>query len=843
MTTSTNSSGVLSSITMLTLGIASALVCVTAAWSWYMRFILEVTPKNGPAEISIIILPPALKVYMASLVIVLSVLALIFRYAFITKQLKRVRDTGCAMLLFGIAFLIGLRYSHDAVPTDPAMIFFWQTAIPVLALMVVFFIARLIYDPLKSFISRLHNLKQSRLWLLFFILVHIPSFWFAQPWKPSFYRHQHLGGDEPRYLLMTHSLAKDRDFNLYNQWTHNNRNSYICPTNPYRDPGDEFYARRAREKWNAGKPQSTAEYWHEKRYGIERLGLPVVLAPAYKAGFEIFRRHRYAVVFMLNIILVFTMANIYLLALNLTHRKSAALLSAITAGLSGPLLFYGVSAYPEALGAALLIFCVRKIHELSEHTENRTEHSVWSHARFGIALAYLPWVHEKMIPLSVFILLLYIFVVRPSRRQVLPVILLLFATTTLQMRYYWLLYGRFTPAPVHPEPFRITDLYKEGLWGLILDQKRGVMPTAPWFIAGITGLWFWTKRRLFLGSAVIFMTTSFLLITGSFGGWYGGGCAQPRYITNIMPFFAVGLALTWTKTHRKYRSIILGLCMLGIMQGYATILEPYFLSWHRAPLLRNIFPCVFRPSITEWLTIAAWCILLLFCAIRFAKQPKSGKIWNLIPVMACALILYGSAIRLFNGPKPRLVYDNIPMLQKILNEDTRFLSYNRRIGLARWLAAYSYNPLTNKPIPAILDHELRWPASCVQSECDDANENTCTQWRGATNAWTQIMTSPLVTMYDGSYIAKFRLNKCDITNSTNQTGSIELIARCWNTIFGQKEISFQDLENEWFFYDVPFYIPTPTRGVSFSINIQGRGCITMDCVKLEYLSRESIKEE
>lgn len=84
-----------------------------------------------------------------------------------------------------------------------------------------------------------------------------------------------------------------------------------------------------------------------------------------------------------------------------------------------------------------------------------------------------------MLIFSGVLLVMYAVLARPPRRLLPGVLAILALSAILQARYYWMLYGQFTPPPVHGLPFRFSKLLQEGFWGLFLDQKRGILPTAP----------------------------------------------------------------------------------------------------------------------------------------------------------------------------------------------------------------------------------------------------------------------------------------------------------------------------------------------------------------------------
>lgn len=828
--------------------VGTGALCTAAAiaqlWAWHLRYMLRTT-WQGALEYYAVVPSPGAAAHAMLLAGVAGFLAIVLLRTPVGERRGTARRLGSAMLLFApTAVIPRLLPALVCAGTEPAL-WLLHVGLPVLFLVGLVALGwAVLASPTRG--SPYHPRAGKRLWLLFFLLVHFPSLWFARPWRDEPYRCQHMGGDEPRYLLVTHSLAEDRDFNIYNNLHRNHRDKYICPSNPYVDPGDTFYAERA-AKWGAGAPHNTPAYWHKRRYSKIRLGLPLLLAPAYHIGRQWNRQQRYATIVMLNIVLTFTMANIFLLAVRLTKNRRLALVAAVTGGLSGPLLFYGVAAYPEPVAAALLVFCVRKLVELRDYREGGATLCLRCRDAmpFALALAYMPWIHEKMIPLCVCLLALFFAGVRPSRRWTLTVLLAVALSVVLQMAYYHRLYGQMLPEKVHAEPFRLEMLLKSGLWGLLFDQARGGLPVAPWLGAGLFGLGLWAKQNRRIGSPVLALVVLYILVTGAFGGWSAGKCAAPRYLTTVMPLIATGLAVTLAHaTCPGFRSALAAFCILGVIQGVAGLLAPDIIESHRTALLRPLFPNVFELDAVQIAMLASLLGLWLAQPLLLCPSRAASLAWGSV-VFCAGVLVWAATERHTRRPADPVIWGTPAEFVRILSTDKDPNTFNRRIKTMRRQRALSANAQAVLPLQCIEEREKGiYPEGALVRDTA-ASAGAFVRWQGEAPALRRANPCPLWTLFEGRYNAEFRVRATLEPATPAGTARIALrVARAGeNRVFGQTDWDGNRTGEQWQYVAVPFTLRYPTRLVSFDVLVQGRGRVDLDCVRLSYLGEPDRTDE
>lgn len=165
-------------------------------------------------------------------------------------------------------------------------------------------------------------------------------------------------GDEPDYLVLAESLLVDRDFDLAN--------------NVARADGP-FHVRPG--------PRGGV-------YSAHRLGLPLVVLPAYGLGRLLGVPERSAVVVLLCLVAALLVARTATWVAALTGDRWGASLAALAVGASAPLLFYAYAMYPELPVALLVLEACRRLAGPSPRVG-------WT---VGWLLAALPWFHEKFAP-------------------------------------------------------------------------------------------------------------------------------------------------------------------------------------------------------------------------------------------------------------------------------------------------------------------------------------------------------------------------------------------------------------------------------------------------------------
>jgi len=384
-----------------------------------------------------------------------------------------------------------------------------------------------------------------------------------------------LTGDEPQYLLITHSLVFDRDFNLFNNQLQEDWKYFEERPIDGHALGFEYF-----DQFAKGKLRPKEELWKNRRYSVHRIGLPLALGPVYFTGVKWNLRVRLAVMLFLNFCAALVAVNIYSLGLEVTKDRWSALAAWLFLSFTAPILFYSNKIFPDAVAGLIIIFAFRKIKNLDGG-------NFFKFILIGLSIGFLPWLHERFILTSIILFGYFMFKVRFSPRIISILALPIIISVILQAAYYNLLFG--VPYPVNTHPFLSFGYgVKHGLPGLLFDQNQGLLLYSPVYVLVFTGILLWFKDKakdrdwLWLGLIVV----SNYILTGIFRDWTGGLAPPTRYIMPIAPLLAAPIAYSLYKIKdAAFRFISIWLAATGILiSGYG--------MWHPGLLYRYTHPLI-----------------------------------------------------------------------------------------------------------------------------------------------------------------------------------------------------------------------------------------------------------
>jgi hypothetical protein len=236
---------------------------------------------------------------------------------------------------------------------------------------------------------------------------------------------------------------------------------------------------------------------------------------------------------------------VFLLARDATGRPGLAAAAAGFFALVPPLLFYFYQFYPETLGALALAVALRLI--LFER---------WWTTRaacgLGLLLATLPWLHQKFLPL--WLVLAAMAVLRAVHEMVgLRAMVGLVAPQVLSL-YLTALYNFAVTGSARPDALYLawgpagvsTARMGQGLIGLVLDARYGLVPYAPLFILASAGTLLLRGRACPVGWALPAAAVYYATVASA-DNWSGAVCSLGRY---VMPIVPLAIALVVVVLHR-----------------------------------------------------------------------------------------------------------------------------------------------------------------------------------------------------------------------------------------------------------------------------------------------------
>ncbi len=123
------------------------------------------------------------------------------------------------------------------------------------------------------------------------------------------------------------------------------------------------------------------------------------------------------------------------------------------------------------------------------------------------------------------------------------------------------LWGEYSP---FPSPSVVGDL--------LFGSSRGLLVTQPWMF-GVLALPFLRRRERGLALLAVGSLGGLLWMNGGFGGWHGGWCIGPRYLSVVFLAMAFALAASWGSTPRWLRTLMWA--GLAVALGFRFISYPF----------------------------------------------------------------------------------------------------------------------------------------------------------------------------------------------------------------------------------------------------------------------------
>lgn len=448
------------------------------------------------------------------------------------------------------------------------------------------------------------------------------------PWLVS---HRAPDGDEPYYLLLTHSLAYDFDTDLANNY------------------GDDMerLAGRALEP-QPGDPRGEKGEIFSRHNPL----LSAVLVPAYwLAG-------RWGAIFLLAC----GAAGVAWMVLRLAYhyaprRPSAALLAWAITAFASPLLIFSYQVWVEVPAALLFTLALDRLLLL-----RRRPWTAGQALLFLLPVVLLPLLKLRFFLVSVPLLILAVLRTRPGRRMVWGLAAGLAAGVVLIAMYNTLRFGH--PLKMH----RLSDFlhlvgsptaFVRGGLGLFFDPAFGLFGCSPLWMVVLPSLVVAARRRWsLLGDAALLMGP-YLLALAPRVEWYGGWSPAFRYPLVFLPLIALLLMPALVERHRRGFALVFGvlgfatlaLVVLWVVHpGWTTnfangrTLWVDHLSRHLGADVARLLPSYVRPRTASWVwpLVAGLMVPLVAWGTRLRRRATLAGAAGVALVLVMGAALYAS---------------------------------------------------------------------------------------------------------------------------------------------------------------------------------------------------------
>jgi len=352
-------------------------------------------------------------------------------------------------------------------------------------------------------------------------------------------------------------------------------------------------------------------------------------------------------------------AALFQLVRDATGREGLAAALALGFALVPPFLFYSFQFYPELPGALVLAAAFRV---LALRRETLARHP-WL---FGWMLATLPWLHQKFFPVWLVLCATALWAATWPRglRAARATLVALLVPQALSL-YLTALYNFAITGSVRPDALFLawgpggvsSARVGQGLLGLLLDARYGLLPYVPFLGLAAAGLARGGARRFALvwPSALVYYLT-----VASADNWAGAVCNLGRYFMPLAPLAVAlcGLALeretaaTQAEGHRRGVTA-LALLLAGLTAVFAVALWQDPLAANDSALLLakshyadagQYLPNLFirrwsaaAPGL--WAQLLAWAlaVALLVLALRRVSSACRGVAGAILVALVLAL--------------------------------------------------------------------------------------------------------------------------------------------------------------------------------------------------------------
>jgi hypothetical protein len=421
--------------------------------------------------------------------------------------------------------------------------------------------------------------------------------------------------DEPQYLLTAISLAEDRDLDI----------------------ADELAGGRWRPFHALPLPEQTELLADGRRLSPHDPLLPLLLAgPVAAGGWVGAKLAMAAMAGLLAALLVWTAVRRLGVPLG-----TAALATALLA-CSPPLAVYGSQIYPELPAALAVLAAAAALTPALP----RTPPSVRATLVTGVAVAALPWLGVKYVPVAAAVALVACWRLaragQARRALALAGSLALAGVAFLVLHRWW--YGGWTPyaagdhfvggelSVVGTEPDYLGRSRR--LLGLLVDRGFGLAAWQPAWLLAVPAVAVLARRRppgwaaLALPLAAGWLVATFVALTMQ-GWWFAG-----RQVVVVLPLAALAVAW-WTGRDRRRRLLLavaggFGVLAFGwlVAEGaagrvtwavdFAATGNPLYRAWRLA------LPDYLAMSWWTWVLHVAWLAALATWAV-VAVRPRQGR--------------------------------------------------------------------------------------------------------------------------------------------------------------------------------------------------------------------------
>ena len=454
------------------------------------------------------------------------------------------------------------------------------------------------------------------------------------PWSA---RHRQPDGDEPYYLLVTHSLAYDLDADLTDNYARGDWRHFMGrPIEP--QPGD---------------PVGPGG----ERYSRHNELLPMMLVPAYLLAGKLG-----ALATMAAFTAALAWMTLRLAGRYLPDLPGESLAAWAVVAFTPPLLLYSYQVWVEVPAALLAAVALDRILDL----DGRRSWGWKEWLGIGLPVLFLPLVKIRFVLVAGPLLAMGWWYAGRPRRQILILGLLFGATAAGILVYNQTLYSN--PLKIHtweevdPHRYTLLDYVKGGL-GFLWDSAFGLFGCAPVWMLLLPAVVLLLTRRSRLLVHLVVLALPYLVIVAPRNEWYGGWSPPFRYALVALPLLGLTLAPLLALRHRPgARALFAALAVLTLVLTLVWIAVPGWtynfadgrtyaldrLSERLGTDVTRLFPSSARPRAATWIwpPVSLAVVTLLWWLPVRRTSSAGAALAGVVLLLATAAVLPLAAARL-----------------------------------------------------------------------------------------------------------------------------------------------------------------------------------------------------
>ncbi|MEA2561906.1 MAG: hypothetical protein QOH06_3410 [Acidobacteriota bacterium] len=458
-----------------------------------------------------------------------------------------------------------------------------------------------------------------------FFLLPLVAYLAVLPWSAS---HRQPDGDEPWYLLITHSLAYDFDADLTDNYAREDWRNFmdraIVP-----QPGDPV------------GPEG-------ELYSRHNEALPLALAPAYRLGGK-----TGALAMMAVFCAALAWATLRLTRRYFPDHPGEALAAWAVFAFTPPILLYASQVWVEVPATLLLVVALDRILGLDRR--RRWDWAEW--LAIGLPVLLLPLVKMRLMMLAGPLVPLAWWHAGRPRKPILILGGLLTALGAGILFYNNHLYRN--PFKIHtfeeidPQLHTWFDYLRGGL-GLFWDTAFGLFGCAPIWMLVLPAVLLLVVRRSRLLLHLAVLALPYLLIVVPRIEWYGGWSPPFRYALIALPLLAISLVPLLARRGPGGRALLAGLAALTLALTLVWLVVPgwtySFANGRTYPLdhlserlgldLARFFPSSVRPRAATWIwPPVSLALVTMIWWLPLRKGKEGAALAGLAAVLAATAAL------------------------------------------------------------------------------------------------------------------------------------------------------------------------------------------------------------